>query len=73
MTKCIAGATVGREYLALVERSEQLAANPQGTIQDPIMGSKGSNQFATTLYKTLRSNSTVALLKLTPNTGDIFL
>lgn len=59
-----------REYLALVEHSEQLAANPQGVVKDPIMGAGGLNQPATTLYKTMHSNNTVALLKLTPQTGD---
>lgn len=66
---CFAGATVQREYIALVEQSDVLAANPQGTITDPLMASGGVLQPATTLYKTLFSNDRVALLKLTPKTG----
>ncbi|KAL3151023.1 hypothetical protein ABBQ38_012894 [Trebouxia sp. C0009 RCD-2024] len=55
------GATVQREYIALVEQSTTLAASPQGTITDPLMGSGGVLQPATTLYKTLCSNERVAL------------
>ena len=63
------GATVQRDYLALVEQSGQLAAKPQGTITDPLRGPGGSLQPATTTYKTLHSNDKVALLRLTPKTG----
>lgn len=67
--QCFAGATVQREYIALVEQSNTLAASPQGTITDPLMGSGGVLQPATTLYKTLCNNDRVALVKLTPKTG----
>ena len=63
------GATVQREYLALVEQSGQLAAQPQGTITDPLRGPGGSLQPAITLYETLSSNDKIALLRLTPQTG----
>ena len=64
------GATVQREYLALVKQSGQLAAQPQGTITDPLRGPGGSLQPAITLYETLSSNDTIALLRLTPQTGS---
>ena len=63
------GATVQREYLALVEQSEHLAANPHGTINRPLRGSGGILQPATTLYQTVSSNDKVAFLRLTPKTG----
>ncbi|KAL0040393.1 hypothetical protein WJX77_005953 [Trebouxia sp. C0004] len=63
------GATVQRVYLAMVEKSEHLALNPQGVIKDPLMGPGGSLQLATTLYRVLHSNDDVALMQLTPKTG----
>ncbi len=64
-----AGATVQREYIAMVEKSDHLAQNPQGVIKDPLMGPGGSLQPATTVYRVLHSNNAVALMQLTPKTG----
>ena len=64
-----AGATVQREYIAVVENSDQLAINPQGVIKDPLIGPGGSLQPATTLYRVLHCNDAVALMQLTPKTG----
>ncbi len=64
-----AGATVQREYIAMVEKSDHLAQNPQGVIKEPLMGPGGSLQPATTLYRVLHSNDAVALMQLTPKTG----
>ncbi|KAL0044980.1 hypothetical protein WJX82_004108 [Trebouxia sp. C0006] len=63
------GATVQREYIAMVEKSDHLAQNPQGVIKDPLMGPGGSLQPATTVYRVLHSNDAVALVQLTPKTG----
>ena len=65
----IAGATVQREYIAMVEKSDHLAQNPQGVIKDPLLGPGGSLQPATTVYRVLHSNDAVALVQLTPKTG----
>lgn len=64
-----AGATVQREYLAMVEKSDDLALHPQGVIKDALMGPGASLQPATTLYHVLHSNDAVALMQLTPKTG----
>jgi hypothetical protein len=64
-----AGATVQRDYIAMVEKSDHLALNPQGVIKDPLMGPGGSLQPAITLYRVLHSNDAIALMQLTPKTG----
>ena len=58
-----------REYLAVVEHSEQLSQEPRGVIKEPLVGPGGTLQPATTLYRLIKCSDSIALLKLTPRTG----
>ena len=66
-----AGATVQRQYMALVQQSAALRSTPDGTITDPLIGRAGVALPASTAYRTLHSKEDFALLHLTPKTGTL--
>ena len=66
-----AGATVQRQYIALVQQSPALQRAPHGTIKESLIGRAGIPLPASTVYHTLHSNEDFALLQLTPKTGTL--